>query len=302
MRALLVLLLAVPAAVQEEGPWIAPKEGLCPRLSRRQEGRWSGPFFFVVMADPQFGMMTDRKRERLNAEAAVAHVNRLRPRFVVILGDLTHAVPGAKGYDEQSGEFRSVFGGIDRKIPLLLVPGNHDLGKKATPEALATWRRSYGDDYYSFWSGGTQGLVLNTHLYWDSSGAPDDHKRQEEWLAVRLAEAKSDPPRHLLVFQHHPWFLKTPQDPDGYDVIPRSRRLPALAALKDAGVRHVFAGHYHGHVRARDGDLEVVVAGSVGKPLRKDPSGFCIVEVRTEGVRSVYYGLDAVPESVRMDP
>ena len=300
MRIPIALLLLLPS-LQDEASLVAAKDRGFPGLTREKEGRWTGPFFFVALADPQFGMMADPERERKNAEAAVAHINRLKPRFVVALGDLTHAVPGEKGHEEQAAEFRRIFGRIDRGIPLLLLPGNHDLAKKITPGAIAAWRKSFGDDYYSFWAGGVQGLVLNSHLYWNPAEAPEEQARQEEWLAAHLAAAKKDPPKRLIVFQHQPWFLKTPDDGDLYDVIPRARRGPALAALREAGVRHVFAGHYHGNVRARDGDLEIVVLGPLGKPLRKDPSGLAIVEVHADRLRHAYYGLDAVPESVRLE-
>ena len=301
MRALAALLSLLPL-LQDEAALVVAKDRGFPGLTREKEGRWAGPFFFVTLADPQFGMMTDPERERKNAEEAVAHVNRLRPRFVIVLGDLTHAVPGDKGHEEQVAEFRRIFGKVDRGIPLLLLPGNHDLAKKATPEAVSAWRKSFGDDYYTFWAGGVQGLVLNSHLYWNPAGAPEEQKGQEEWLAGQLAAAKKGPPKHLVVFQHQPWFMKTPDDADVYDVIPRARRGPALAALREAGVRYVFAGHYHGNVRARDGDLEIVVFGPLGKPIRKDPSGLGVVEVRADGLRHAYCPLDTVPEKVTLDP
>ena len=105
-------------------------------------------------------------------------------------------------------------------------------------------------------------------------------------------------PRHLLVFQHHSWFLSSPDDKDGYFTIPAVRRKPALEAMKAAGVRAVFAGHLHGNALGKDGDLEMVTTGPVGKPLRKDPSGLRIVEVREGAIRHRYFALDEVPTSV----
>jgi len=45
------------------------------------------PFFFIQLSDPQFGMFTTNKEF---AQFAVATVNRLRPAFVVITGDLVN--------------------------------------------------------------------------------------------------------------------------------------------------------------------------------------------------------------------
>ena len=58
------------------------------------------PFFFIQLTDPQLGMFTDNKdfvQETANFEFAVAAVNRLKPAFVVITGDLVNK-PGDAGY------------------------------------------------------------------------------------------------------------------------------------------------------------------------------------------------------------
>lgn len=288
MRVLAALLALLP--LQESAP---------SRLTREKEGRWTGPFFFVQAADPQFGMM-DPEQERKNAERAVEHINRLKPKFAILCGDLVNPPPGQKGYEEKVTEFKRIFGKVDPAIPLLLVPGNHDVGNKPTPESLKTYRRDFGEDYYAFWAAGVRGIVLNSTLYHDPSGAPEAQARQEEWLARRIEEATREKPRHLLVFQHHAWFLNRPDEKDGYFNLPLARRGPALAAFKDAGVRAVFAGHYHGNAHGRDGDLEMITTGPIGKPLRKDPSGLRIVEVYEDRLRHAYYGLDEVPASVEL--
>src|SRR5215210_600272 len=53
--------------------------------------RGAEAFFFIQLSDPQFGMFTDNKdfaQETANFEFAVATINRLKPAFVVITGDL----------------------------------------------------------------------------------------------------------------------------------------------------------------------------------------------------------------------
>jgi 3',5'-cyclic AMP phosphodiesterase CpdA len=237
-------------------------------------------------------------QERKNAEAAVAHVNRLKPRFVVICGDLVHPPPGTPDYEAKVAEFKSIFSRIDSSIPLICVPGNHDLGNTPDAASLASYRKHFGDDYFGFWAGGVRGLVLDSTLYSDPSKAPAEQEAQEAWFARELGEAKKGAPRHVLVFQHHSWFLNGPDDKDGYFTLPQARRKPALTMMKDAGVKAVFAGHYHGNALARDGDLEMVTSGPVGKPLRKDPSGLRIVEVRADSIRHAYYALEEVPQAV----
>ena len=53
----------------------------------------AGAFFFIQLSDPQFGMYTadrDFAQETANFEFAVANINRLKPAFVVITGDLVN--------------------------------------------------------------------------------------------------------------------------------------------------------------------------------------------------------------------
>ena len=51
------------------------------------------PFYFVMLADTQLGMYENNRdfvRETANYEFAVATVNRLKPGFVIVLGDLVN--------------------------------------------------------------------------------------------------------------------------------------------------------------------------------------------------------------------
>jgi len=68
----------------------------------------------------------------------------------------------------------------------------------------------------------------------------------------------------------------------------------------DAGVRYVFAGHYHRNALARDQKLEMVTTGPVGKPLGADPSGFRVVIVTRDSVIHRYYPLDSLPDRIRL--
>lgn len=69
---------------------------------------WNGPFYFIQAADPQLGLMKawrigdcdsggDEWTEEVKlTNQAVQAINKLqpRPRFLVLCGDLVHAMPG----------------------------------------------------------------------------------------------------------------------------------------------------------------------------------------------------------------
>ena len=252
------------------------------------------PFFFIQMSDPQFGFFTanqDFARETVNFERAIAAANRLRPAFVVVSGDLTHRA----GDPAQIAEYRRIAAQLDRAIPLYTVPGNHDLALPLSPESVRAYRQVFDADYYTFESHGTFGIVINTSLIKEPDGAPKETEAQEVWLRTTLARAQRSHAGHIMVFQHHSWFLVEAAEPDQYFNLPLVRRRELLDLLEQSGVTHAFAGHYHRNALGRDGTLEMVTTGPVGRPLGSDPSGFRIVTVRGDSVTHRYYSLDSIP-------
>jgi len=269
------------------------------------QSKWQGPYFFVQAADPQFGMFDKDERwdrETVLFERTVAEVNRLRPRFLVISGDQVNAMPGGPQYHAQNEEFFRIVGMVDPSIPVICLPGNHDTGDSPDLSALKSYREYFGDDWYEFWLGGVCYLVIDTCLYHDPSRAAAEQDAQHAWLAATLTAARAKNPRHIVLLQHHPWFLDAPDDGDQYFTIPRVRREPALALLRDAQVAAVFAGHYHRNAGGWDGDLEMVTTSAVGMPLGEDPSGFRVVEVYEDRIQHRYFGLDDVPTRILLDP
>jgi Icc-related predicted phosphoesterase len=254
------------------------------------------PFFFIQMADPQFGFFTanqDFARETANFTRAIEAANRLHPAFVVVSGDLTHRA----GDSAQIAEYRRIAATLDRSIPLYNVAGNHDLALPLSPASVAAYRRVFGPDYYRFERNGVLGLVINSSLIKEPSLAPVEAAAQSRWLETTLKDARLKRKR-VIVFQHHPWFLARADEPEQYFNLPVDKRVEVLGLLHAAGVRQVFAGHYHRNALAHDGDLEMVTTGPVGKPLGIDPSGFRVVIVTRDSVMHRYYALDSVPERV----
>jgi 3',5'-cyclic AMP phosphodiesterase CpdA len=262
---------------------------LIPCLAQEQ------PFYFMMLTDTQFGMYASDKgfdQETANYEFAVAAVNRLKPGFVIILGDLVNKT----GDPEQIREYQRISRKIDPSIPVYHVAGNHDIGNEPTPDSLAAYRKNFGHDYYSFRIGPVYGIVLNSTLIHSPKSARSEYQEQDAWLKKELAAAKASQLQHLLVFQHHPYFLKDAQEDDRYENIPRERRLPLLALFHEHGVRYIFAGHTHKNVAAQDGQLQVVATGPVGKPLGQDGSGIRIAAVTGAGVEHRYYDFGALPD------
>jgi predicted phosphodiesterase len=261
------------------------------------------PLFFIQLSDPQFGFYTknaDFQQETANFEFAIATANRLKPAFVIVTGDLINT--GGKEYQAQVDEYLRIAAKLDRSIPLYQLPGNHDVGNTPTPPRIAGYVARFGPDHYSFRCGPMMGLVLNSCLIQSSKSAPKQAEQQEAWLKTELDKARQEGIRPVIVFQHHPWFLKSIDEPEGYRNLPRQERYRYLDLLTQYGVTHVFGGHEHANAVATYGSLELVTTGAIGQPLRKDVSGLRIVIVRDTGIEHRFYHLGKIPNRIDLTP
>jgi 3',5'-cyclic AMP phosphodiesterase CpdA len=257
------------------------------------------PFFFIQLSDPQFGMFTDNQdfaQETANFEFAVATVNRLRPAFVVITGDLVNK-PGDAA---QIAEYQRILRRIDSAIPVYNVAGNHDIENVPTPGDITAYTNQFGPDQYTFRHAGFVGIVLDSVVIHSPQQTTNQLAEQERWLRAELERARESRAQHVVIFAHHPWFLKTASEPDEYFNIPRERRAIYLKLFHESGVRHLFSGHYHRNAVARDGDLEAVTTGPVGKPLGEGKSGLRVVIVRDDHLEHRYYDFGEVPKRIEL--
>ncbi len=279
-------------------------------------------FFFIQMADPQFGcfaalsglsaeQVDERRRgglyvrlapekitgfadETILYEQAIAHTNRLRPDLVVMCGDMTHNADDL----DQLNEFRRITAKLDNTIPMYWVAGNHDAGNRPTPETLARYRQRFGQDNYSFDHKGWHFVVLNSCVCYDPTDVPDEWESLIAFLKSDLCEARANGRKNILAFVHHPLFLDSPDEADGRFAIPKARRAVLLGILKSNNVLAVFAGHTHRNILRSDGALQLVTTGAVGYPLGDDMSGFRVVKVLDDSIEHKYFGFDDVPNSL----
>lgn len=259
------------------------------------------PFFFIQLSDPQLGMFTDNRdfvQDAANFEFAVTAVNRLRPAFVVITGDLVNK-PGDAA---QIAEYRRIVGKINPSIPVYNIAGNHDVENVPTPESLAMYTRIFGPDRYTFRHQGLVGIVLNSSVIHSPDKTAEQLAEQERWLRGELTKARAEGARHIVVFQHHPWFIKSAAEADQYFNIPMARRAAYMALFREFGVRYLFCGHYHRNAEAKEGQIENITSGPVGKPLGGAKSGIRVAIVRDDRIEHRYYELGELPVKIELDP
>jgi len=257
-------------------------------LEYENEGTWKKPFFFVQMADTQFGMLGGEIRgleaEEAMCNVAVEHINRLKPAFAIVCGDMTNAYPENSStplylQHAEKDAFKRVFSRVDESIPLLCVCGNHDIGDRPNSKTLNIYMKRWGDDYYSFWCGGVKFLVINTQVYKALERDPHAEdllrmrKAQDAWLEKELEKTDAEKPAHLVILSHIPPYIEAPDEEDGYFNLKSTSRDELVTKCKAKGASKWFCGHYHRNSCAcdADGKFEVVVTGAVGCNFKTTP-------------------------------
>jgi 3',5'-cyclic AMP phosphodiesterase CpdA len=222
------------------------------------QGQWKEPFFFVHLTDPQLGLAVhgvsgdrgegsgeyEAEAERLRK--CVTAINKMRPKFVIVTGDLTQSRPFSPAYGPQVAEMRKIMSRVSETIPVLYAAGNHDVGEPFTPDTYDSYEKYFGADYYGFWWGGVRGIVLNSSLLIDPSTDRARYDAQEKWADTELEIAQLNA-HHVLVFMHHPLYEHHPQEEpeEIYFPIPAQERLRWLAKFAQCKVKVVFSGHLH---------------------------------------------------------
>jgi 3',5'-cyclic AMP phosphodiesterase CpdA len=259
------------------------------------------PTFFIQIADTQYGHHSrprnkDFAQETATNEFVVASINRLKPAFVVVCGDLTNEPRNRK----QIAEYKRVMGRVDPAIQVYNVPGNHDVDDEPTEASLDAYIRAFGPDHYVLREGNITGLVLNAPLLKYPEKAALRARAQDEWLRSSLARARQEKVR-VLVFQHQPWFISAVDEEDGYYNMPLRGRRSYLDLMVSSGVKAIFSGHTHNNLVGLYKSISMITAGAAGGEANGGSrNGFSAVIVRDSGIEQRYYDLGWIPN--RIDP
>jgi hypothetical protein len=287
-----------PALVQDGG-------ALAPRAEPRC-------FFIAQLADAQLGMVRagsknasealDWSGERAMLDLAVRHLNRLRPRFVLLSGDMQNWFPTtSRGPSAQNGVLAYGYGDVGAaqamdvrhaldalEVPLLgATPGNHDVGDVPDLSTLrsykARWREGSAPVAARL-EGGVLFLFVNSQIVMNASelGVAVLRDAQRAWLLREIAGARQAGAVGIVLCTHVPPFVGAADEPEGWANWPQAERAALLSALMRQPhapaldrpalrPRLVLAGHFHGNARAVSSafgaPLEVVTTSAVGAPI-----------------------------------
>ena len=161
--------------------------------------------------------------------------------LIVHTGDVT--VDGAD-HEEDLAHCAGLLQGLG--VPLLCVPGNHDVGEAGHAHQpvddarIARWRRHFGHDWWSQDVGGWRLIGLDSMLF--GSGLAHEAE-QFAWLQATLAGAGD---RSIAWFMHRPLFVEGPAEADtGYWSVKPWLRAPLLDLVAAHRVALVASGHLH---------------------------------------------------------
>ncbi|CAF2826349.1 unnamed protein product [Rotaria sp. Silwood2] len=276
-----------------------------------QEKEWQGPFFFVQGADCQPGLTyrwtgTERiqctpnmpMKWDVEIEATRAIVKKLnqmqpKPKFFIVCGDIVDAFDFEEPFrTQQENDIKQVLSELDPSIPLVCVCGNHDVGDEPTRSSIQRYIDHFGDDYFDFYCGGVHCIVLNSQFYAHSLNVEDLKLKHEQWLDEVLKDKQS---KHIIIFQHIPWFLKQYDEDKDYFNIEINTRLAMLEKFYKAGVKKIFCGHYHRNAGGSYKSMEQIVTSAIGLQLGLDKSGVRLVRVTESDIEHQYFETEDIP-------
>ena len=144
--------------------------------------------------------------------------------------------------------------------------------------------------------------MINSQYYADSTNVPDEFESHEKWIDEQLQVFRDSNSSQAVVFQHIPWFLKSFDEDDEYFNMKKEIRARMLKKFRNAGIKHIFSGHYHRNAGGMWNDLEMIVTSAIGCQIGSDKSGMRIVRVFEKTLDHKYYGLEEFPLEISLDP
>ncbi|MDM7926770.1 MAG: metallophosphoesterase [bacterium] len=214
-------------------------------------GRTPSSLRFVVIGDrtgsgPDSWGVLDR---------AIAETNRLKPDFAVHIGDLISGGSSASILKTQWDEALRHLDSL--RVPLFLVPGNHDI---SNPAGRAAWVERFGVTRQAFDFAGSRFILLDTE-----SEAPSGRGGLGPQQTAFLRKAARSGPQAgpVFIFMHRPaWILDGALKTEWESARPDSGSAPVL----------VFSGHLHILAAEKRGGIRYFSVGPTGGNLRLTPN------------------------------
>ena len=240
------------------------------------------------LSDLHFG----RNDKPESIEALAKLVQEARPELVIASGDLTHR--GLRSQHERAAEFLR---GLE--LPLLAIPGNHDIPYTFPKRFTQPWQefeRLWGETEPVYRSDNVIAVGLNSVRPWRHQSG----RLRDEQIARARDLLRDGPKEALRVVALHHHLLGAPWRSRKKPVAKRNR---VLAGLVEAGADLVLAGHIHQSTIAERREFEISTPGGeqavvisiapgFGQPRpnrRGEARGLHVYEIGPRALRTMTY-------------
>jgi len=250
----------------------------CPKFL--QAGAAQDVVRIVHCGDPQFGFGFDPKgvAEKYAADMArfervIASVNALKPDLCFIAGDMTHL----------SAELEKDWPRLLKKfqVPVLVAPGNHDMGNGLTRENVERFERVFGYSYTSRRVGGWRFICGNSQ-YWRPTEEKVRQAAYEQWLADTFAAAKASGEKVILA-SHMPPYVTHPGEADTHENCPKKLRESRLKTYRELGAKFYLCGHTHTMLARSFHGMPILNAETTCVNFDERPFGFRLLTLHSDG-------------------
>ena len=225
------------------------------------------------------GTAEDQPLYKGHLDEVIAAVNAAHVDFALVAGDLTQG-----GKPDEMSDFQAQIKGL--LAPVLVIPGNHDVGGKHIPgkeggttaERIARYEQSFGPSFWTKTLDGVRVIGLDASLL--GSGLPQE-ETQWQFLETALQSPQSPP---TLLVMHYPLYLVQPDELGGiYWNVEPAPRARLLALIKKNGhVLAVLTGHLHRPLVNKTPEGVLLYTSppvSFGLPRGKQPEGWTLITV-----------------------
>ena len=226
--------------------------------------------------DPQFGFPgkpNAYQADLARLEREIEIVNELKPDLCFIAGDMTH---DAADVTRDWPRLLKLF-----KVPVVVTPGNHDMGKAIVRENVERFRGVFGYDYTSTKVGKWR-FVSGNSTYWYKTAEKELKDAYEKWFAAELASAK-EKGEPIILASHISPFMRWINEGDDYENCPKSLRKKRLDLYVQSGVKFHLCGHTHRMVARAYGGMTILNPETTCRNFDGLPFGFRMFTVRDDG-------------------
>lgn len=161
------------------------------------------------------------------------------------------------------------------KVPVIVAPGNHDIGNEVDSDKLALFKSVFGADYRSVTINGWK--IISTNAQYSHTPG-DGQVAHDAWLDQELRDGNASH-MPMIVMNHIPPFADSLLEADSYNNLPLAGRIDYLDKMMVAGVRFHLSGHLHRTLKREYGRMPILNPEVTCRSFDRRPLGFRILKI-----------------------